>query len=108
MRVRAKVAGPAKTDKEDLRNGSFGLGPPKARAAAAADEFCFSHAALQVRRPDCQQPPSVLEESAEVESQHQPKKYTDWELATRLELVTCCLQDSCATDCATPACGYLP
>jgi hypothetical protein len=25
------------------------------------------------------------------------------ELATRLELVTCCLQDSCATDCATPA-----
>ena len=25
------------------------------------------------------------------------------ELAARLELVTCCLQDSCATDCATPA-----
>ena len=25
------------------------------------------------------------------------------ELARRLELLTCCLQDSCATDCATPA-----
>jgi hypothetical protein len=27
----------------------------------------------------------------------------DFELARRLELLTCCLQDSCATDCATPA-----
>jgi hypothetical protein len=34
---------------------------------------------------------------------HQPKAHRDFELATRLELVTCCLQDSCATDCATPA-----
>jgi hypothetical protein len=30
------------------------------------------------------------------------------ELATRLELVTCCLQDSCATDCATPARRLFP
>ena len=27
----------------------------------------------------------------------------NFELTGRLELPTCCLQDSCATDCATPA-----
>ena len=48
--------------------------------------------------------PKLCKASAEVEKSSLNRGNTQiMELTGRLELPTCCLQDSCATDCATPA-----